>query len=92
MTIRSVLLPTLALSAALLIGCASPPPPAAPAATPAGAAAPPAGGLTGGAAGSRPQQCVGENEPCGRDLRCCQDFVCQPNGRLGLLCRRPFPG
>lgn len=73
----------LLLALALLAGCATPPNPS-PA---AGAAKPGVSDRIGS-----PQFCSAENQPCGAANACCGGFVCLPNGRLGSLCRTPFPG
>jgi hypothetical protein len=36
--------------------------------------------------------CVTESQTCDTSRTCCDSMVCVPNGRLGMLCRRPFPG
>ena len=40
--------------------------------------------------GSR-QLCVAENQPCDAARPCCSGMACSPNGRLGMLCRTPYP-
>ncbi|MFM1990063.1 MAG: hypothetical protein RJA99_3020 [Pseudomonadota bacterium] len=67
-----------AFAALLAAGCA------APASPPGGSLLPPRDGV--GAA------CAVESAPCGTATRCCDGMVCVPNGRLGALCRRPYPG
>lgn len=41
--------------------------------------------------GSR-QVCVTENQSCDTTRPCCTGMACMPNGRLGMLCRTPYPG
>jgi uncharacterized lipoprotein YajG len=50
----------------------------------------PSGGLL--PAGSGGAMCVVESQTCDRQRTCCDSMVCTPNGRLGMLCRRPYPG
>lgn len=67
-----------AVSTLLVAGCAAPPSPSG------GALLPPRDGA--GAA------CLAESAACGTADRCCAGMACMPNGRLGSLCRRPYPG
>jgi hypothetical protein len=50
----------------------------------------PQGGLL--PAGPGGAMCVDESQSCDRTRVCCDSMVCVPNGRLGMLCRRPQPG
>ena len=62
-------------------------------AMPASTSTPASGGsgsLLGGQ-GRSGAMCVGEAQPCAENP-CCDGMVCTPNGRLGMLCRRPMPG
>jgi hypothetical protein len=55
----------------------------------ADAPAPPGGLLPAGPGGA---MCVTEAQTCDTSRTCCDSMVCVPNGRLGMLCRRPYPG
>jgi len=50
---------------------------------------PPGGLLPAGSGGA---MCVVESQTCDAQRTCCDGMVCVPNGRLGMLCRRPYPG
>jgi hypothetical protein len=70
------------LPALFAAGCAMP----ASTSTPASSGS---GGLLGGQ-GRTGAMCVGDSQPCA-DAPCCDGMTCTPNGRLGMLCRRPMP-
>ena len=61
-----------------------------------GCAAPPASGPTtvrempGVARDGAGAACAGDLQSCDRTTTCCSGLVCQPNGRLGQMCQRPF--
>jgi hypothetical protein len=55
----------------------------------ADAPVPPGGLLPAGPGGAI---CVAESQSCDRTRTCCDSMACVPNGRLGMLCRRPYPG
>ena len=75
-----------ALPLLLAIGCAAP--------QPSGVAAP-ARAQPGIAAGVAPDgrgaACGTDLQSCDRNAPCCAGLVCQPNGRFGQLCQRPWP-
>jgi hypothetical protein len=72
---------------ALLAGCAAPAPAPAPASSAGTRALPGVSDRIGSG-----QQCVAENQPCDAARPCCSGMSCTPNGRLGMLCRTPYPG
>jgi hypothetical protein len=62
------------------LGCATPPP---------GATTPremPAVSRDG-----RGAICASDLQSCDRSTPCCSGLVCQPNGRFGQMCQRPWP-
>lgn len=73
---RSVRLAFAALAALLIAGCTVAPPPE--------------GGLVPGAGGVGPM-CMADSGPCSNTSQCCGGLACTPSGRLGSLCRRPYP-
>jgi hypothetical protein len=68
-----------ALSLALLHGCAAPPP--------ASGTAQPLPGVSPRMGSSA--MCVGEEQPCSAQAHCCAGTSCVPLGRFGSVCRVP---
>jgi hypothetical protein len=71
-----------ALPLLLALGCTAPQPSGTPTAT-----REPTGTVRDG----RGPICATDLQSCGRDTACCSGLVCQPAGRYGQLCQRPWP-
>ncbi len=65
----------------LAIGCAAPPQAGAPASVRE---------LPGVARDGRGAVCATDLQSCDRTTPCCSGLVCQPNGRFGQMCQRPW--
>ncbi len=75
-----------ALPLLLAIGCAAPQPSGGPAPTRAQT-----GVASGVAPDGRGAACGTDLQACDRSTPCCAGLVCQPNGRFGQMCQRPWP-
>lgn len=72
-----------ALPLLLAIGCATP--------QPSGAPAPARAPQSGVAPDGRGAACATDLQACDRSTSCCAGLVCQPSGRFGQMCQRPWP-